>query len=133
MVVGARKNDSTNTNGSLPSTSQTKTNQQSQIDRQRKEKEREERESLVLWKKPIQTIEYFLKEVFILLSIWCKKLFAHKKLVLFSFVLVLFTYLLINSSGPHQKYVQTVYKQLLWCLYWIGLGKNYFQMLSCKI
>lgn len=123
MASGTKRKEATNTNGSLPAPSQIKTNQQQQIDRQRKEKEREERESLVLWKQPLKTVEYFSKEVFILLSIWCKKLFTHKKLVLFCCALVLLTYLLINSHGPHQQYVQNVYKQLVWCLYWIGLGK----------
>lgn len=42
-------------------------------DKTRKENERKEKESLVLWKKPLTTIEYSTKEVFILLTMYGKK------------------------------------------------------------
>lgn len=45
---------------------------QNNIDRQ-KQKEREERQNLVLWKKPIVTTEYFIKETSTLLYTYGEK------------------------------------------------------------
>jgi hypothetical protein len=39
----------------------------------RKENERKEKESLVLWKRPLTTVEYSTKEVFVLLTTYGKK------------------------------------------------------------
>ncbi|KAJ8972857.1 hypothetical protein NQ317_010281 [Molorchus minor] len=48
-------------------------------DQQRKEKEKKDRESLVLWKRPLTTMEYFCREVSILITTYGKKLITHKK------------------------------------------------------
>lgn len=39
-----------------------------------------------------------------------------------SLISVLSTYVLLNTKGPHHDLVQNVYGQVLWCLYWTGLG-----------
>lgn len=41
--------------------------------RQNKQMEREEREGIVIWKRPVTTLEYFAKEVFILLQTYGQK------------------------------------------------------------
>lgn len=28
----------------------------------------------------------------------------------------------MKTAGPHQSYIDFMYKKLLWCFYWIGLG-----------
>lgn len=48
----------------------------------------------------------------------------NKALITIVFTSVLFLYILVNSKGPHRDVVQAMYKQILWCLYWIGLGRN---------
>ncbi|KAI4454613.1 membrane-associated progesterone receptor component-related [Holotrichia oblita] len=84
--------------------------------------EKAERESIVLWKKPLLTLEYFGKEVFELSCIYGNKLFEYRKLVLL-LVSVLITFAVtLNLDGPHQSFIQQWYKKLLWCLYWTGLG-----------
>ncbi|KAF7283517.1 transport and Golgi organization 5 isoform X2 [Rhynchophorus ferrugineus] len=90
--------------------------------KRQKEKEREERESIVLWKKPLLTLEYFSKECGELVTYYGKKILANKILVVSLAISVLSLYLLVNLRGPHYEIVQGVYKKLLWCLYWIGLG-----------
>nr|XP_023015659.1 vacuole membrane protein 1 isoform X2 [Leptinotarsa decemlineata]XP_023015660.1 vacuole membrane protein 1 isoform X2 [Leptinotarsa decemlineata] len=89
---------------------------------EQKKKEKTERESIVLWKRPLITIEYFFRECYVLLSTYGKKILASKKLVLAVLTSVLLLYILINFQGPHHRIVQRFYKQLLWCLYWLGLG-----------
>ncbi|XP_068901927.1 vacuole membrane protein 1 isoform X2 [Tenebrio molitor] len=88
----------------------------------RKENERKEKESLVLWKRPLTTVEYSTREVFVLLTTYGKKVLEHKKIVLLMSISLLSSYLLINTAGPHQSFIQVAYKKLLWCSYWIGLG-----------
>ncbi|KAJ8921223.1 hypothetical protein NQ315_013695 [Exocentrus adspersus] len=119
MTVGLRQEGSITVNGNNV---QNHTRTKNHAEQQRKEKERKDRESLVLWRRPLITIEYFVREVFILLSTYGRKILAHQKLVSIGLISVLTLYLLVNSKGPHHHLVQGVYKQLLWCLYWIGLG-----------
>ncbi|KAJ8958051.1 hypothetical protein NQ318_002060, partial [Aromia moschata] len=114
-----RKDASATLNGSNV---QNNTKAKNNTDQQRKERERKERESLVLWKRPITTVEYFFREVSVLLSTYGKKILANRTIVLIVVISVLSLYTLVNSKGPHQNLVQGVYKKLLWCLYWIGLG-----------
>ncbi|XP_065055314.1 vacuole membrane protein 1-like isoform X2 [Rhopilema esculentum] len=84
--------------------------------------EREKRHKIVLWRKPIVTLKYFLLESLILLEKERRNIMKHKKtcttLVLLSLA-VIAGYLL---EGPHQFYVVAMKQQLFWCGYWIGLG-----------
>lgn len=88
----------------------------------RKKMEKEDRESLVLWKRPLTTLEYSFRECLVLLSTYGKRILGNKKIVLLSLISSLFLYTLVNVNGPHQAILQGTYKKLLWCLYWIGLG-----------
>ncbi|XP_018578590.1 vacuole membrane protein 1-like, partial [Anoplophora glabripennis] len=118
MTSGARKDGAPTINGSnLQNNIRTKNH----AEQQKREKERQDRESLVLWKRPIVTVEYFIREVIILLSTYGKKILTNQKLVSLGLISVLSVYILMNSKGPHQNLVQGMYKKLLWCLYWIGL------------
>lgn len=56
--------------------------------------------------------------------IYCR-LRNNKTLVTIVLTSVLLLYILVNSKGPHHDVVQGFYKKLLWCLYWIGLGKKF--------
>ncbi|CAG9862545.1 unnamed protein product [Phyllotreta striolata] len=93
-----------------------------QGDAHKKEKEKRERESLVLWRKPFKTVEFFIRECFELATTYGRKVLANRKLVAVLLISVLSLYILVNTKGPHQNVVQGAYKKLLWCLYWIGLG-----------
>ncbi|KAG5875157.1 hypothetical protein JTB14_014286 [Gonioctena quinquepunctata] len=91
-------------------------------EQKRKEREKKDRESLVLWKRPLTTVEYFFRECYVLSTTYGKKILANRKLVAVVLISVLSLYILANSKGPHQNVVEGLYKKLLWCLYWIGLG-----------
>ncbi|XP_076345603.1 vacuole membrane protein 1-like isoform X2 [Tachypleus tridentatus] len=82
----------------------------------------EERESIVLWRRPIVTLKYFISELFIALQNYGLKLLLHKRIVLIVHVFIMFGVLLYHLKGPHQKYFEALEKQLLWCAYWVGLG-----------
>ncbi|CAH2005431.1 unnamed protein product [Acanthoscelides obtectus] len=98
------------------------TKTKSKDEQQKREALKKDRESLVLWKRPLTTVEYFFKEVFVLLSSHGRNILSHRKTVGVVLISVLSLYVLVNSNGPHLNAVQRVYKKLVWCLYWIGLG-----------
>lgn len=84
--------------------------------------EHEERESIVLWKQPMTTIKYFVKEVSLLLSTYGRKIIQYKEIVFFGIIFSVFLYLLMNFFEIQQPLMQKIYKKILWCLYWMGLG-----------
>ncbi|KAL1489433.1 hypothetical protein ABEB36_014328 [Hypothenemus hampei] len=90
--------------------------------KKQKEKDRLEREGIILWKRPVLTLEYFFRECLELFTHYGKNFLANRKLVALLAISVLSLYLLVNMQGPHHTLVQGVYKKVLWCLYWIGLG-----------
>uniref|UniRef100_A0A8C8GVY1 Vacuole membrane protein 1 n=1 Tax=Oncorhynchus tshawytscha TaxID=74940 RepID=A0A8C8GVY1_ONCTS len=69
--------------------------------------------SLVLWKKPLVTLHYFLLELLITL-LW-------RQIHNFLSLLVLVTLFSTADSveGKHQKHML---KSFMWCAYWVGLG-----------
>ncbi|KAJ9582356.1 hypothetical protein L9F63_003316, partial [Diploptera punctata] len=84
--------------------------------------ERADRESLVLWRKPIKTLNYFIRELFISLYFYGLKLLECR--LLMGSIIALFTTcsLLAFVNGPHQQFVTAITKQFRWCSYWVGLG-----------
>lgn len=72
MMGNVKKNALNTANGNV-STQNTVKSTAGSTSRSRKQKEREERERLVIWKQPIKTLEYFTKEVFVLLYTYGKK------------------------------------------------------------
>uniref|UniRef100_A0A4W5QC07 Vacuole membrane protein 1 n=1 Tax=Hucho hucho TaxID=62062 RepID=A0A4W5QC07_9TELE len=89
---------------------------------ERRQKDREERLALVLWRRPIVTLHYFLLETFITLKEWTLKLWRRKGTVFLFLVLCSLFSLAYSTEGAHQKYVQYLEKRFLWCAYWVGLG-----------
>ncbi|KAF5307405.1 hypothetical protein FQR65_LT06919 [Abscondita terminalis] len=122
MMVNTRKSATTTTaNGNIaPTTGATKPSNTS--NRMKKQREREEREKIVVWKHPIKTLEYFTKELFFLMCTFGRKTLEYKKSVVTATFTVLMLMTVTKLNGPHQAVVQEVYKQMLWCLYWTGLG-----------
>uniref|UniRef100_A0A674EQB5 Vacuole membrane protein 1 n=1 Tax=Salmo trutta TaxID=8032 RepID=A0A674EQB5_SALTR len=89
---------------------------------ERRQKDREERLALVLWRRPIVTLHYFLLETFITLKEWTLKLWRRRGAVFLFLVLCSLFSLAYSTEGAHQKYVQYLEKRFLWCAYWVGLG-----------
>lgn len=87
-----------------------------------RDEERHERESLVLWRRPITTIHYFLLELLLDIQEYASKLLNYKTSVLLIISLVLASVVAYHTPGSHQEVVQSLEKQVLWCLYWVGLG-----------
>ncbi|XP_062872665.1 vacuole membrane protein 1 isoform X2 [Trichomycterus rosablanca] len=90
--------------------------------RERKQKEREERLSLVLWRKPIQTLHYSFLETLMTVKEWTLKLWQRRYTVFFVLVLFSVFSMAYSVEGAHQKYVQYLEMKFLWCAYWVGLG-----------
>lgn len=79
-------------------------------------------ESLVLWRRPFITLEYFFRELFILISTGLQRLLAYKLLALTITVAILSTAISYYLNGPHQPYVQVVVTTVAWWGWWVVLG-----------
>uniref|UniRef100_A0A672KWI5 Vacuole membrane protein 1-like n=1 Tax=Sinocyclocheilus grahami TaxID=75366 RepID=A0A672KWI5_SINGR len=90
--------------------------------RERKQLDKEERLSLVLWKRPFTTLQYFCIETLITLKEWTWKLWQRRGVVFLTVVLFSLFSMAYSIEGAHQEYVQYLEKKFLWCAYWVGLG-----------
>ncbi|KAE8624742.1 hypothetical protein XENTR_v10006036 [Xenopus tropicalis] len=88
----------------------------------RKSRDREERQSIVLWRKPLITLQYFILEVLITLKDWSIRLWHRRMMVVSVLLLLAVLSVAYYIEGTHQQYVQYVEKKCLWCAYWVGLG-----------
>ncbi|KAL4712332.1 hypothetical protein ACJJTC_001493 [Scirpophaga incertulas] len=79
-------------------------------------------ESLVLWRKPFTTLEYFFRELFILISTGIQRLLTYKLLALTIVSLTIITAVSYYLDGPHQQYVQVAVATLAWWGWWVVLG-----------
>ncbi|XP_041971673.1 vacuole membrane protein 1-like [Aricia agestis] len=79
-------------------------------------------DSLVLWKKPVQTIEYFLRELLILCSTGLQRLLGYKLVALTLVSLLASITAAYYINGPHQSLVQEAVSTLAWWGWWVGLG-----------
>uniref|UniRef100_A0AAZ3PF48 Vacuole membrane protein 1 n=1 Tax=Oncorhynchus tshawytscha TaxID=74940 RepID=A0AAZ3PF48_ONCTS len=70
---------------------------------ERRQKDREERLALVLWRRPIVTLNYFLLETFITLKEWTLKLWQRRGTVFLILVLCSLFSLAYSTEGAHQK------------------------------
>uniref|UniRef100_A0A8C9NA75 Vacuole membrane protein 1 n=1 Tax=Serinus canaria TaxID=9135 RepID=A0A8C9NA75_SERCA len=89
---------------------------------ERKRREREERLNIVLWKKPLVTLQYFCLETLINLKEWTIKLWRRRGLLACVLLALAVLTVLYSIEGAHQQYVQYMEKKFFWCAYWVGLG-----------
>ncbi|KAG6448825.1 hypothetical protein O3G_MSEX005723 [Manduca sexta] len=79
-------------------------------------------DSLVLWRRPITTLEYFFRELFILMNTALHRLLAYKLLALSILVALSGTAVSYYVSGPHQPYIHLLVSTLAWWGWWVVLG-----------
>ncbi|XP_038217382.1 vacuole membrane protein 1 [Zerene cesonia] len=79
-------------------------------------------DSLVLWRRPFTTLEYFFRELYILCSTGLRRLLAYKGLAASLVVLVSGIAVSFYINGPHQRYVQEGVLTLAWWGWWVILG-----------
>ncbi|KAI1893554.1 hypothetical protein AGOR_G00124920 [Albula goreensis] len=89
---------------------------------ERKQRDREERMALVLWRKPVLTLQYFFLEALITLKEWTRRLWRRRAVVFTVLLVFVFFSVAYSIEGAHQKYVEYLEKKFLWCAYWVGLG-----------
>jgi len=87
-----------------------------------REKLKEERESIVLWKKPLTTLNYSFRELCITIFEWGQKCLESKKTLALASILIALGVVLYRVDGPHKVHFQSAEKYILWCLWWVGLG-----------
>jgi vacuole membrane protein 1 len=84
--------------------------------------ERENRSNIVLHKRPLQTMYYFLREVpFVLMSL-LRKILCYKRTVIFLFLLCAFLITIDFIDGPHTEMWKFSKKTVLWWGWWVFLG-----------
>lgn len=87
-----------------------------------RQKLKTERESLKLWARPIDTTKYFLLECLTLARIYGRKLSEHKLLIAIFLIVASGVAVLVHIPGQHQRAFDRVKNDLLFMLYWLGLG-----------
>ncbi|CAF0711817.1 unnamed protein product [Brachionus calyciflorus] len=83
---------------------------------------KEEMSKYVIWRRPVQTLYFFILELFDLIFYYFFKLLTYRKLVV--------TFALLSSlitsgfyiEGAHLPLLLYLRKRFLWCAYWVGLG-----------
>uniref|UniRef100_A0A3Q1ALS2 Vacuole membrane protein 1 n=1 Tax=Amphiprion ocellaris TaxID=80972 RepID=A0A3Q1ALS2_AMPOC len=70
---------------------------------ERKQRDREERETLVLWKKPLLTLHYFTLELLITLKGWICRLWQQRQTVFGLLILLILLSIAYRIEGTHQK------------------------------
>lgn len=68
----------------------------------RRAEERLEREKIVIWRRPIQTLTYFVRELNYTSVEFAEKAKKYKATVVVSIVLLALFYILLHTEGPHQ-------------------------------
>lgn len=81
-----------------------------------------DRETLVLWRRPITTLYYFTLQLVSELVRITTLLITNTTLILSSVVFSGLVAAALHFEGPHQEYVTLLQSQSSWCLYWVGLG-----------
>ncbi|XP_028564531.2 vacuole membrane protein 1 [Podarcis muralis] len=89
---------------------------------EQKKREREERLDIVLWKKPLITLQYFFLETLLNLKELTIKLWHRRRIVVSLLLLLALLTSAYYIEGAHQQYVHYLEKKFLWCAYWVGLG-----------
>lgn len=84
--------------------------------------EKSERERLVVWRQPVTTLHYFVRECGILGKEYMVKLWKYKKIVLLIAMIVGSYYAAYRTPGPHQPLLQSIAKKFWWCWWWLWLG-----------
>lgn len=87
-----------------------------------KEREKEEREKIVLWRRPIQTMKYCMLECAMLTHIYGKKLVQHRLLLAGVLVLVAILCVFYKIPGRHQLLIDLIRTNTWFVVYWVGLG-----------
>lgn len=82
----------------------------------------DDRKSLVLWRRPLTTLRYFLSELFVLSLEMAVRLWRNRRHVAAALSVLLLCTIAYYIEGAHQKYIVFIEKKVLWCAYWVGLG-----------
>lgn len=87
-----------------------------------KERLRKERENIKLWTHPILTIKYCVLEVTALIQTYKRTLLNNKKTIALAAILLATFFTLWYIPGKHQVYVELIRKNMIFVVYWVGLG-----------
>ncbi|XP_054158755.1 vacuole membrane protein 1-like [Oppia nitens] len=78
--------------------------------------------TLVLWRRPFVTLYYASHELSHQIVNLTKWVLCHTLTCLASVLLLIGYLCAYHLDGPHQLWLTQFQKQLIWCLYWCGLG-----------
>ncbi|XP_067636479.1 vacuole membrane protein 1 [Eurosta solidaginis] len=87
-----------------------------------KEKERAEREAIVLWRRPVQTVRYCGLELVAVAQTSGKRLLQQRGLLAAMLVLGILLGFFCYLPGPHQFVLDIVRRNTWFFIYWTGLG-----------
>ncbi|XP_011302903.1 vacuole membrane protein 1 isoform X2 [Fopius arisanus] len=79
-------------------------------------------DSLTLWHRPITTLNYFMRELFINIVSLAHRMLQYKKIVWSGLLVITVLVVFRHVTGPYQQLLKEWENSLLWWLYWVGLG-----------
>jgi len=85
-------------------------------------KDKEEREAIVLWRQPVNTLYNATLEIITLSISGVKKLKERATAVILTALLGIVCYLAYTTDGPHSEFIRNSEDTVLWGLYWVWLG-----------
>ncbi|KAK9500720.1 hypothetical protein O3M35_001932 [Rhynocoris fuscipes] len=106
--------------GELPSNGES--TKDSRMGNTSRKMEIEERESLVLWRKPIKTVDFFIRESFIKIVSLAKQISYYRKSLITVILVLICLFASLKINGPHLMIIEYIRKKTIWSAYWIGLG-----------
>lgn len=81
-----------------------------------------DRETYVIWRRPLWTLVYAVGEIGYLLSDFVKSLWRAKLWLLLIAAVTSAAVFVYKTPGEHQPWIAVVEKHLIWSLYWVFLG-----------
>ena len=93
-----------------------------QTSKELRAKQEQERAKIVLWRKPLTTLQYFSIDFLYEVHRIVLATLQHRLKVAAATALLVVFLVSYNLEGPHQPYIGSAEKLIIWCSYWIGLG-----------
>lgn len=87
-----------------------------------RERERTEREQLVLWRQPLQTLKYSGKETLLLLETYGDRMLANSVWICAAVAAIVALVVLQSVDGWHQPLLVAFRENIGFVVYWVGLG-----------
>jgi hypothetical protein len=123
MTPGPKKNpDNNNSQLRQRNTKNSNKETENKVNSTKQHFNKDEMSKYVLWRRPVQTIYYFLMELAEIIVFYLLNFLRCRKLVLSIILVSILVLIGLNTEGSHLPTLLYLRKKVLWSLYWVALG-----------